>query len=62
MPELIRNNETGFLVNNVDEAVDVVNDLKNINRKTCLDWTASQFSCEKMVNDYFRLYQQILRR
>ncbi|WP_214071576.1 glycosyltransferase family 4 protein [Mucilaginibacter sp. dw_454] len=62
MPELIKDNETGFLVNTVDEAVEVVDELKNINRKTCLDWASSQFSTEKMAGDYFRLYQQILEK
>lgn len=60
MPELIKDNETGFLVNNVNEAADAVDKLKNINRKTCLDWASWQFSTKKMVDDYFRLYQQIL--
>jgi len=60
MPELIKDNETGFLVNNVNEAAEVVDELKNINRKACLDWASSQFSCEKMAGDYFRLYQEIL--
>jgi glycosyltransferase involved in cell wall biosynthesis len=62
MPELIKDNETGFLVNNVDEAVEVVDELKNINRKTCLDWASSQFSTEKMAADYFKLYQQLLNK
>ncbi|MFD2873899.1 glycosyltransferase family 4 protein [Mucilaginibacter ximonensis] len=62
MPELIKDKETGFLVNNVDEAVHVVNELKNINRKTCMDWASSQFSTEKMADDYFRLYQEILNK
>ena len=60
MPELIRHEQTGFLVNNIDEAVNAVSALKNINRKDCRDWAASQFSSEKMVDDYYKLYQQIL--
>jgi len=60
MPELIRHEQTGFLVNNIDEAVNAVSALKNINRKDCRDWAASQFSSEKMVDDYYKLYQQVL--
>ncbi len=60
MPELIKNGETGFLVNNVDEAVEAVNQINKINRQTCHQWALSQFSSEKMVDDYFKLYQQIL--
>ncbi|GGH21389.1 glycosyltransferase family 4 protein [Mucilaginibacter phyllosphaerae] len=60
MPELIRHGKTGFLVNTVDEVVDVIGQLGAINRKDCRDWASSQFSKEKMAGDYFKLYQQIL--
>jgi glycosyltransferase involved in cell wall biosynthesis len=62
MPELIKHEETGFLVNTVDEAVEAVSDLNKINRETCLTWATSQFSSEKMVSDYFELYEQILNK
>ncbi|MCC8409759.1 glycosyltransferase family 4 protein [Mucilaginibacter sp. UR6-1] len=60
MPELIKHQETGYLVNNVDEAIEAVGQLPNINRSQCHEWAASQFSCDKMANDYFKLYQQVL--
>ena len=60
MPELIKDAETGFLVNTVDEAVEAVAKLPTINRETCRDWATAQFSSEKMVDDYYKLYQQIL--
>ncbi|MDB5124113.1 MAG: glycosyl transferase [Mucilaginibacter sp.] len=62
MPELIKSGETGFLVNNVNEAVDAVDQLKHINRRDCHNWAAAQFSSEKMVDEYLGLYKQILRR
>jgi len=60
MPELIQHEKTGFLVNSVDEAVDAISALKNIIRKDCRDWAASQFSSDKMVDDYYKLYHEIL--
>jgi glycosyltransferase involved in cell wall biosynthesis len=60
MPELIRHEKTGFLVNSVDEAVNAIGQLKSINRQDCFDWASSQFSKEKMAADYYKLYQQIL--
>jgi glycosyltransferase involved in cell wall biosynthesis len=60
MPELIKNRETGFLVNNIDEAVAAVHELSALNRQQCHDWAKSQFSAEKMAGDYYQLYQQIL--
>ncbi len=60
MPELIQDKKTGFLVNTIDEAVDAVAQISSINRKNCYDWANSQFSRDKMVEDYYGLYQQIL--
>jgi glycosyltransferase involved in cell wall biosynthesis len=60
MPELIKDRETGFLVDNVEEAVDAVKNLKEIDRKQCRDWAFKNFSQKKMVEDYIALYHQIL--
>lgn len=60
MPELIKHEKTGFLVNNIDGAVEAVTQVKNIKRRDCRKWSESQFSCDKMVGDYMRLYKHIL--
>ncbi|MCO5945519.1 glycosyltransferase family 4 protein [Mucilaginibacter flavidus] len=60
MPELIRDKKTGFLVNNINEAVAAIDEVKSINRKACRQWSESQFSCDKMVADYLALYKKIL--
>lgn len=60
MPELIRDKETGFLVQDVEEAVAAVAEVKNLNRGSCRDWAAAQFSKEKMVKDYIDLYHHLL--
>jgi glycosyltransferase involved in cell wall biosynthesis len=60
MSELIRDTETGFLVDTVDEAVEAVNQINSIDRVACHTWAASRFSKDKMVADYLGLYQQIL--
>ncbi|WDF56796.1 glycosyltransferase family 4 protein [Mucilaginibacter sp. KACC 22063] len=60
MPELIKHQETGYLVKTVDEAVDHINQLSLIDRKACYNWAAANFSLDKMVDDYYKLYQQIL--
>ncbi len=61
MPELILHEKTGFLVNNVHEAVTAVHQISRINRQHCHEWALSQFSQEKMVNDYLALYQHVLK-
>jgi glycosyltransferase involved in cell wall biosynthesis len=60
MPELIKHEKAGFLVNNISEAVEAVNQVKHINRQDCRDWSESQFSSDKMVGDYLELYKRIL--
>lgn len=62
MPELIQHEQTGFLVNSTDEAVTAVNDVSRINRNYCREWALANFSKEKMADDYYRLYRQILSK
>ena len=62
MPELIKNEETGFLVNSVDEAVEALKDISKIKRENCRNWSESQFSRDKMVSDYIKCYEQILTK
>lgn len=61
MPELIQDGKTGFLVKNVEEAVDAVNSVEFINRRDCMEWANSNFSRQKMVDSYLEVYQNILR-
>jgi glycosyltransferase involved in cell wall biosynthesis len=60
MPELIKDGQTGFLVDTVDEAADAVNQLHHIARIDCHEWASAQFSSDKMVADYLDLYKKIL--
>jgi glycosyltransferase involved in cell wall biosynthesis len=60
MPELISHEQTGFLVNTVEEAAEAVDNLGIIDRNACREWAVKQFSKEKMVEDYIALYHKIL--
>ncbi|WP_426668475.1 glycosyltransferase family 4 protein [Mucilaginibacter sp. McL0603] len=60
MPELIVHNKTGFLVNNINEAIEAVDNINQINRPDCYEWANSKFSAKKMTEDYLKLYCQIL--
>ena len=48
MPELIRDEKTGFLVKNIDEAVEAVENVKYIKREDCRLWALSLFSAENV--------------
>ena len=61
MSELIVNGKTGFLVNNVEEAVEAVNSVEFIDRRACTEWASSNFSRQQMVDGYLDVYHRILR-
>jgi len=61
MPELIKHEETGFLVNSLEEAIEAVAGIPKINRSACHRWAASRFSKEKMVSDYIEAYQKVIK-
>ncbi len=62
MPELIRHNQTGFLADNVSQAVEAVGQISRINRFACRLWAETNFSQQKMVADYLAVYRQVLNR
>ncbi len=62
MPELIKQGETGFLVNDVEEAVEAVRQVATLRREECRCHALANFSKEKMVADYLKVYQKVLAR
>lgn len=60
MPELIVDHETGFLVRSVDQAAEAVAKISTIKRKKCRDWATSQFSRERMIDNYITVYEEVL--
>lgn len=60
MPELIKQGETGFLVKNLEEAVESIDDLSKINRANCRQHALENFSLERMAQDYLKLFERIL--
>lgn len=62
MPELIRNGETGFLVNSIDEAAEAVQNLDSISRKACREHVEKHFSVDRMVDGYIKVYETILEK
>jgi mannose-6-phosphate isomerase-like protein (cupin superfamily) len=62
MPELIREGETGFLVSSVEEAVEAVKKIDSISRKACRESVEKHFSVDRMVEDYIKVYEEILEK
>ncbi len=60
--EVIADGKTGFLVNNVDEAVEAVGNLDQINRANCRTHVEDNFSIDCMARGYEKVYEEIFRR
>ena len=48
--------------NSVDEAVDAVKNINKINRKKCLQRVEENFTIDKMVEGYEKVYAKIFQR
>jgi glycosyltransferase involved in cell wall biosynthesis len=57
--EVIEDGRTGFLVNNVSEAVEAVQKIPEIDRTTCRENVQQRFSIDTMVDAYERVYDKI---
>jgi glycosyltransferase involved in cell wall biosynthesis len=57
--EVIDDGATGFVVENADEAVQVLAGLDSISRSKCRKVFESRFSVNRMVDDYIRIYTRL---
>jgi len=60
--EVIADKETGYLVNNVDEAVEAVGKIDKIERRKCRQRVEENFTIDRMVEGYEKVYGEIFRR
>ncbi len=60
MPEIIRHGETGYIVEDINQAVEAVAAVHSIDRSACRDDVEKRFSDTRMAQDYIRAYQEIL--
>ncbi len=61
MSEIILDGENGFLVSTIEEAVSAVKNITHINRLFCRKDAEQRFTSQRMVNDYIKVYQMILK-
>lgn len=59
-PELVREGETGFIVNTPEEAAECLERVPSIDRRQCSEWTRERFSAARMVAGYERVYERLL--
>lgn len=61
MPEVIKDGETGFLVENVEGAVESIRNISALSRGECRRWVEERFSKKRMADDYLEVYESIIR-
>ncbi len=60
MPEIIVDGTTGFLVDGVEEAEEALRRVSGVDRAACRAHVESRFSAERMVDDYIRVYREVV--
>jgi glycosyltransferase involved in cell wall biosynthesis len=61
-PEIIKDGKTGFLVKNLDEMVRKIKEIEKIDRKECRRLVEEKFTIERMVENYEKVFYQILAK
>ncbi len=60
MPEIIRDGETGYIVRDIEGAINAVAAVETIDRSICRADVESRFTSTRMARDYVRVYEKIL--
>ncbi len=60
IPEIIRDNETGYIVEDIEGAIDAVAAVRTIDRSICRTDVEKRFTSTRMAHDYVRVYKKIL--
>jgi glycosyltransferase involved in cell wall biosynthesis len=61
MVEIIENGKHGYVVNNFSQMISVIKKIKNINKQDCVDRVKNNFSSDRMVDSYEKLYLKIIK-
>jgi len=59
--KVVKDGKTGFVVKSINEAVETVKKIDQINRRDCRKWVEQNFTVEKMVDEYEKVYYKILK-
>ena len=60
--EIVKNKETGFIVNNSKEMAEAIKKINQISRKKCRQRVEENFSEEKMIDCYEKVYYEIVAK
>jgi glycosyltransferase involved in cell wall biosynthesis len=60
VPELVEEGVTGFVVDDLNAAVEAVDKVENLDRQLCRRRFEERFSATRMAQDYLEIYERIL--
>jgi glycosyltransferase involved in cell wall biosynthesis len=60
VPEVFEDGVTGWIVDNVDEAVQAVGHVGELTRRRCREVFEERFTAERMARDYVAVYERLL--
>jgi glycosyltransferase involved in cell wall biosynthesis len=60
--EIVEPGLTGFIVDNLDDAIAATRDIDRIDRATCRAVFERRFSAKRMACDYVRVYEKVIRK
>src|SRR5215472_14840851 len=61
VPEIVTHGITGFVVDDVEQAIEAVNRLGEIDRHECRRHFEQDFSDERMAREYVKIYDRLVR-
>ena len=61
VPEVVEEGHTGFIVNELEDALTVARRVPELSRKRCREVFEQRFTARRMARDYLRVYQSLIR-
>ncbi|PYL59821.1 MAG: glycosyl transferase, partial [Verrucomicrobia bacterium] len=61
VPEVMEEGHTGFIVRNLEEAVEAVRRVPELSRKRCREFFEQRFTATRMAHDYVRVYERLIQ-
>jgi glycosyltransferase involved in cell wall biosynthesis len=62
IPELVKNRKTGYVVRDVQEMIEAVKRVPRISREQCREYSLTNFSADRMIDEYVAIYNKILSK
>ena len=61
IPEIIKHDETGFIIADIEQAAEAVAAVPSLDRTACREDVEQRFSQARMASNYVRVYEEILK-